>query len=264
MQKTLGLELSRPCPLWPHLEQDHHEPVFQIRKPALMRDSRLPGTGGSTSRAVPLCGVSQGHRVREYGSHHVSGPCTSCLGSHPSLDRCTGHRRIQLAAVHSTRSASRSSEHSTCYFQPERARRPGVWSSQGARAHARLTPAAHGGSGLAPRGAAPDGGTEAGGARTQLPAPESVLRAVMKSEQERQSRPRPGRAPVRKTPQEGGCPPPLHSGLGRPPRANRSRPAWLTPGAGPLRPLSTCPRDPRLWDRDMDTIVLMPSGLHVH
>lgn len=60
--------------------------------------------------------------------------------------------------------------------------------------------------------------------------------------------------------QEGRCPPPLPSSLGRPYRTEQSKPASHTPGAEQLRllphvlgspspphTLSACPRDPRLF-----------------
>lgn len=212
-------------------------PVFQIRKPALMRDSRLPGTGGSTSRRC--VSGSQGQKIwlsRRFGPLCV-------LSGVPFVPRPM-HGTQEDPAGCSTQYMDGfwSSDHSTCYFQPERAWRPGVRSSQGARARACFAPAAHGGSGLAPRGAAPDGGTEAGGARTQLPVPKSVLRVVMKSEQERQSRPGPGRAPIRKMPQEGGCPPapslgprlaaqskPEQARMAHPPAQGRCVPSPLVP-----------------------------------
>lgn len=73
MQKTgaRGYPICTLC--GPPVGQDRHVPVFLIRKPALRGGSGFPGDGGSMSRAVPLCCVSQGHRVREYGFHHVSG-----------------------------------------------------------------------------------------------------------------------------------------------------------------------------------------------
>lgn len=81
MQKTGARRYPIRTLCGPPVGQDRHVPVFLIRKPALRAGSGFPGNGGSTSRAVTLCCVSQDHGVREYGFHRISGTCASYLGS---------------------------------------------------------------------------------------------------------------------------------------------------------------------------------------